>query len=424
MKILAGIVFALFLIVVTFLSAEGVYSLYQWTNPKPSISRQLAVNLPWFFFDNAALKVPVPAPEAPSVLTDGDSIPNAADFPNATMMGQIDPEHYLQSWDHLNAWIKILAEDGYIFGGDLNGDTLRDSTKALEQAGGSAFDYKLFSKSGARIGLMPNVRLSQTSVRGFYSVNIWTQPAVVGPFPGTKGNPAAKYFFDHYTLPLAYASTTADGFRTTLPEVKSDKVIIVMGDSVAYGALVGDEQTLPSFLQKHYPSIRVVNAGIPGSQADENYERLGKLLEQFKGRVEGVVYLHFENDFFSLVRPGVVLEPINMVAPVKGLLDKYGIKHRVYVVHASLYVTAPDVARLGKASEHNEKIVRHEAVVALAKKAGFITLDSRQIVRDFANRNQSVWSSMALYTDHSHFSVLGNQYFADAIAATDWLNKE
>ena len=45
-------------------------------------------------------------------------------------------------------------------------------------------------------------------------------------------------------------STDSNGFRKTLPDVKSDKQILIIGDSVPFGVGVDDEHTVASQLQK------------------------------------------------------------------------------------------------------------------------------------------------------------------------------
>ncbi len=409
------------IVAITVLTLEGGYSLYKGTEKHESISAQLLTALRWFSFDHAAGIADTPSENNHALLVQSaGSMPDASLYRPETYPWQILPQRYIQNWEHLKAWIPILSEAGYTVGGDVNkiiDDEIAIQKKRLN------LKAEIIEQRGnmdEKAGLMPARRMNGT-IQGFFD-GVWVQPHLYGPRPEGKPSKEAQYFIDHYVTRMVPITITEEGYRLTLPEVKSDRIILVIGDSMVYGARMGDESTLPSFLQKLYPEYRVINSGIPSSQADDNYLRLKMLLERYKGKVVGVVYVHYENDLNSRMRSGVLLEPENAVLPIKKLLHDNRIKHSVYVAHPSVYISNPDIVR-PLPDQYTQIVEPFNAVVNIAKKSGFLTIDGRDVVYEFRSKNDSIWAGLGYYCDWAHMSPLGNQFLAQTIYNTKWLEK-
>ncbi len=81
-----------------------------------------------------------------------------------------------------------------------------------------------------------------------------------------------------------YTVTNSQGFRGEEVDPKKQH-ILVMGDSVAWGFNVADNETLPHFLQQEFnqhnhPQVQVLNLGVPGYGLDQEYLSLQKHINQ------------------------------------------------------------------------------------------------------------------------------------------------
>lgn len=96
------------------------------------------------------------------------------------------------------------------------------------------------------------------------------------------------------TLPgaIPYLSTDANGFRSTPPFVAKQPLGIALGDSMAQGFYLNDEQTLPWQLSK-LTNSNVLNTGVGGYSSDQELLMLQKVINQ---KPRWVVLLFFAND--------------------------------------------------------------------------------------------------------------------------------
>lgn len=107
----------------------------------------------------------------------------------------------------------------------------------------------------------------------------------------------------------ATVSTDEHGFRTNGAESKgTDTLIAVLGDSIAFGHGVHDNESLPARMEQHNADIRFINAAVPGYQLQQETavytEKVAPL------NPDGVVLVFYWND-------------LNGEAP--GILDNKGI---------------------------------------------------------------------------------------------------
>lgn len=93
---------------------------------------------------------------------------------------------------------------------------------------------------------------------------------------------SAKREFAKQNDKITVISTNKDGFRKhSLSENVANKKIVLIGDSFVWGLGVGDNQTMPAYLEEQIRSevgenYTVVNAGLPGYSLGQEYALLVK----------------------------------------------------------------------------------------------------------------------------------------------------
>ena len=74
--------------------------------------------------------------------------------------------------------------------------------------------------------------------------------------PGKTLSPKVRDFISRYGVREVAVTTDAWGERRTLPESHAERTVIVVGDSITFGVLVDDSETLASQLQSRDPQHR------------------------------------------------------------------------------------------------------------------------------------------------------------------------
>jgi hypothetical protein len=78
-------------------------------------------------------------------------------------------------------------------------------------------------------------------------------------------------------------SSNSEGERLTIPESNADRIVLVAGDSMAFGAMVDDDVTIVSRLQANDPTRRYVNLGVPSVDARDIICRLEDAAKRYRG---------------------------------------------------------------------------------------------------------------------------------------------
>ena len=108
-------------------------------------------------------------------------------------------------------------------------------------------------------------------------------------------NNVKKYIKEQSLINYSY-STDSNGFRNTIPNIKSDKQIIIIGDSVPFGVGVDDEHTVASQLQKIIgDKYRVINASVGNYNGHQAFLMAKKLSNE--NSFAGLIYVACQNDF-------------------------------------------------------------------------------------------------------------------------------
>ncbi|MCI5138052.1 MAG: SGNH/GDSL hydrolase family protein, partial [Candidatus Electrothrix sp. AR1] len=225
-------------------------------------------------------------------------------------------------------------------------------------------------------------------------------------------DPALKAFVNQYALDQVETSFDDLGFRRTIPYIDSEKVIIVLGDSVAYGMSLNDNETLSSQLQQHFRQIRFINDGVGGGTPLALRKRLKRHLDMFADKVVGLIYIQTETDYNKNNTPETILRPL------AGVLAHFPqVKYRALVHQAYIYQTMPDLIR-GRFSfdfggtkkwrgRDEDDLLRFDQLkkemLQLAADLGFITVDFEKIVQMYRKEKGTPFAGFSLYVDHCHF---------------------
>lgn len=96
----------------------------------------------------------------------------------------------------------------------------------------------------------------------------------------TKPNIRNMAVFDNKSL-----NTDPDGFRVTRESPSGRKIkerILVLGDSFTFGEEVSDQETYPYYLQRMFPDLDIINAGVHGYGHDQMLILLREIGIKFK----------------------------------------------------------------------------------------------------------------------------------------------
>ncbi|MEX0923869.1 MAG: SGNH/GDSL hydrolase family protein [Rhodovibrionaceae bacterium] len=234
---------------------------------------------------------------------------------------------------------------------------------------------------------------------------------------GQVFEPELAEFFERYGGRRVSMTTNADGERTTLPRVESERKVLIAGDSVAFGALIDDSETLASQLQARGRSRQYVNLGVAGSDAEEVICRLQKATEaRYDGQIDELIYVYCENDL-KYKRP--YGKPEDAIAWIRDFAQRQGIEKVTIVFSPYVYLAAPEVTRFRgyDGGTYPHRVEGRQALKAEVEKAGFNWIDVGEIARQAIEESRSQFGFFPLYTDHNHLSPEGTRRLADRLAA-------
>jgi hypothetical protein len=289
-----------------------------------------------------------------------------------------------------------FIEDRIAFGNTPFKELRNDGSEAVFEDGDGILHNK------------PNQRYSVAFIKSRI-FNGW-DPPLYKDMDLTKPNSRkTQDFLRQYGLVEKINTTDANGDRVTVPESSAEDIILVVGDSVAYGAGVGDDETLSSCLQLRYPGFRFVNVGVPGCGVRDSLARIRARLELFKGRVKGLIYVHCENDFNEETSPEFIVDELS------DLIEKNNIPYKSFIYTYYIYRAFPDVVRFSDEVELGKYFKLKKDLVSHAEKRGLPVIDTWQMISDFRHHDGTPLAGLSLYVDHAHFSRLGNEKVAGLI---------
>lgn len=235
---------------------------------------------------------------------------------------------------------------------------------------------------------------------------------------GTMLDPTLKAFFDRYGLPPVRITSNVAGERTTVPLMERDRKIIVAGDSVAFGAMLDDADTLASQLQILDPARQYVSVAVGGADARDVVCNLDRAARRYAGAIDALVYVYCENDFNRSLEYGAPEDVIAWLAQFAAANDLA--PDRITIVYAPyIYNVVPQITRFegyrgGEAATYRDEKLRLQGAVGAAD---FRWLDIAAIARDDDATFGTQFATLHFFVDHVHLSPWGTRHLAELIAA-------
>ena len=218
--------------------------------------------------------------------------------------------------------------------------------------------------------------------------------------------PELQGFFERYGFHEVHFTTNENGERVTLPPVESRDKVLVAGDSVANGVMLDDTETLSSQLQAHDPARQYVNLGVSRAHAPDIVCNLERAAERYQRQVREVVYVFCENDFAPDEPYG---RPEQLVTWLAQFRRRWTLERITLLYVPYIYNAAPEVTRVRGHSHFTFPTYADEKrrLLDLAAKEGFRVVDFLEIAEEQSRAVGSQFAPLALYVDHTHFSRLG-----------------
>ncbi len=315
----------------------------------------------------------------------------ASRMPEPPELGQ-----YVNSEKEIRDLYPAFLEDGIAFGNSPFAELIQPVTESIVR-----------NKDGMLVNL-PN-HTYQVAFGRYRVGDSWDPILYKNNHPEKPNSAKTDAFVKKHLFNATTATHDADGHRITLPASKADDIVIVMGDSVAYGAAVNDADTLPSQLQVLHPELRFINAGVGGSGTPDNLQRLEVELKRYGRAVKSVIYLLCENDWNEDDTPEKLADGLLKV------LDTAGVQDRVFIFTQYIERAMPDLVRSSKETDYrrfmNDKARTFELLKGRSK-TPIVIVDWTKIVDDHRQQSGSVFSGLGLYVDHCHLSPEGLRILA------------
>lgn len=300
---------------------------------------------------------------------------------------------------------------------DMPKDVLADLTAmraVIENAGNPtrqpAHDTILVCPDEAlRYVLRPNAKIEAHVLPSARPIDF--DPPLLHVSQAVAPTPRVRAYLDRQSRRRVCYTVDSRGLRTVLPRVSSARQVLVVGDSVAFGVGVNDEDTIASCLQREVGGrFEIMNAGVGGYNGRQCVLAAAKLSQ---GReFAGLIYVACQNDFgYVPSQVGEVLDRLHL------LRDRFGGRAAV-VFHAYMEFCMEDFfldrglspARLARTREIRA------AVRSGCEKHGFAYVDWPALVAEHAQAEGSLMARFALYADHCHLSRLGASVLARKLA--------
>jgi hypothetical protein len=264
--------------------------------------------------------------------------------------------------------------------------------------------------------LKPNLRMTA----------FFLHSSAFGPFgfptafyPANKKlDPRLEDFFRRYGGPHTTLSTNSQGERITVPDVVADRVVLVSGDSVAFGAMIDDDVTIASQMQARDSTHRYINLGVPGTTAAQIRCRLEAATLRYKDRIDELIYVFCENDFQSEIPYGT---PKEVVESLKSIVAREKIGKVTVVFAPYVYMVVPELTRID-GSEWNPTLRRERErteLKGLVEAAGFRWADSGALARAEEETRKSSLAILAYYVDSVHLSAFGTEKLVDYLTGSN-----
>jgi len=303
---------------------------------------------------------------------------------------------YLNSDEEIKNLTPVFLKDGIAFGNSPFQELRNDKTEAQ------------FRDDKGVLRNKPNYHYAVSFLKSRVGEQ-WDPYLYKDSTPDAPKSPETLDFINRYGLAFKHSQIDADGNRVTVPASTATDIILVVGDSVAYGAAIDDAETLPSVLQRQHPQFKFVNASVGGGHTTDNFQRLRERLAKHKGHVKGVVYVNTETGFSETETPEFIVNGLDEI------LEKEVVLHRVFVNAQYVYIIMPDMLRKREEKDLRKFLLWRKQTLALAHEKNMLVVDAYEIVNDYRQKMGTPYAGFSFFVDHSHFSLFGSQKVAEHI---------
>ena len=223
-------------------------------------------------------------------------------------------------------------------------------------------------------------------------------------------------FVEKYAIKKSEFNSNNANERITLPVVSLPRKVIVAGDSVAAGSMIDDSETISSQLQRRDANSQYVNLGVNGAAAEDIVCRLKSAAVNYKGQIEGLVYVYSENDFDPEQPFG---RPQEVVAWLKDYAANQKISKVTIVFAPYIYNIIPQLTRFpgSRGADHPEFLMEEDDLKKQALAAGFEYVNIGDIAIEEAKVRHTDFAAFALFVDHAHLSDYGVSKLVEKINA-------
>ncbi len=278
-----------------------------------------------------------------------------------------------------------------------------------------SFHDTFLSRPDTELGyaLRPDVRISANMLRSTKPINVDPPVLYLKDDGNLEYSTDLKIYLKEQSRIEYLYSTDSHGFRKTVPNVQSGKKILIIGDSVAFGVGVDDEDTAASHLQKMVgEQYEIINTGVGGYSGQQALLMAKKLSNEQD--FAGLIYIACQNDFMEVedwsAEAHDVLRKINTIS------NRFD-NNVIVVLETFMEYNLRDFFLSEGWSDqkiHKTDSLR-QAFPKMTKEFGFAYHDWTESVSNFMQEEKSIFSRFALYADHAHLSSLGNRLMANEL---------
>ena len=270
--------------------------------------------------------------------------------------------------------------------------------------------------------LRPDVKISASMLKSTKAINV-DPPVLYLKYDPSLGysTQLEAYLKEQSRIEYLY-STDSNGFRKTVPNVQSEKKILIIGDSVAFGVGVDDENTAASHLQEMIGGqFKIINTGVGGYNGQQAFLMAMKLSKE--NDFFGLIYIACQNDFMEV--EDWAAEAEDVLRKINTISNRFN-NNIIVVLETYMEYNLKDffLDKGWSDPKINKTHSLRQAFPKIIEEFGFAYHDWTENVSIFMKEEKSIFSRFALYADHAHLSPLGNRLLANelfSIIQQKWL---
>ena len=305
-----------------------------------------------------------------------------------------------------------LAEINASFGYAHNPTNAKRHESVLTERAGKILKSKL----------RKNVDIDAYQVKSLLPYNV--TPPVIYLSSDIKIPAEVNKYLESQTRTRYHISTDGEGNRKTVPQINSDKNLLVIGDSVAFGIGADDDEHFSSRLQFYLGNtVSVTTVGVGGYQYQQIKHKLKSALKQKK--YDGIIYIFCLNDFWSFLDGEDWSSKKNTEVSLRDLKDFFNLLKKqadgkpvmIILVEYMEHLIPSFFLENGWSAEritYMETI--RDLAIDLCERKGFSLIDWGEIVDDVSESDGSFYAKIGLYFDHIHMSPRGYDLLAERAA--------